>query len=66
MDQDLPAAPPGPPRPCPHCGKPAVARHRPFCSARCANIDLGRWLNGDYRIAAEESEEDAPDDSDEG
>jgi uncharacterized protein len=66
MNQDLPAALPSPPRPCPNCGKPAVARHRPFCSARCADLDLGRWLNGDYRIATAEPEEDAPDDTDEG
>jgi len=37
-------------RPCAICGKPAVARYRPFCSRRCADIDLGRWLKGDYRI----------------
>jgi uncharacterized protein len=54
-----------PPRqpPCPICGKPAALAHRPFCSARCAQIDLGRWLKGVYRIATDESpadEEDAP------
>jgi endogenous inhibitor of DNA gyrase (YacG/DUF329 family) len=32
-----------------------MPRHRPFCSSRCAQIDLGRWLNGDYRIPAEEA-----------
>lgn len=41
-------------RPCPICGKPASPRHRPFCSARCADIDLGRWLKGTYRIPTEE------------
>jgi uncharacterized protein len=46
------------PRPCPICGKPAVPQHRPFCSARCAQIDLGRWLKGDYRIPTEEAPED--------
>lgn len=46
------------PRPCPICGKPAVPRHLPFCSARCAMIDLGRWLKGDYRIPTAEAPED--------
>jgi endogenous inhibitor of DNA gyrase (YacG/DUF329 family) len=49
-----------PERPCPICGKPAQAKHRPFCSARCATIDLGRWLKGDYRIPTDEVPEDAP------
>jgi endogenous inhibitor of DNA gyrase (YacG/DUF329 family) len=37
-------------RRCPICGRPAVQRHRPFCSPRCADVDLGRWIGGDYRI----------------
>jgi endogenous inhibitor of DNA gyrase (YacG/DUF329 family) len=41
-------------RPCPICGKPATPQHRPFCSARCAQIDLGRWLKGNYSIPTEE------------
>jgi len=62
MDQDPPTPFPAP-RPCPHCGKPAVvARHRPFCSARCANLDLGRWLNGDYRVAADDPDDETVDD----
>lgn len=36
--------------PCPICGKPADPAVRPFCSPRCARIDLGRWLGGDYRL----------------
>ena len=47
------------PRPCPVCGKPPAARYRPFCSARCRTIDLGRWLGDGYRIPAEE-EPDRP------
>ena len=39
---------------CPVCGKPAAIEHRPFCSDRCARIDLGRWLKGGYRIPTEE------------
>ncbi|SEC87555.1 hypothetical protein SAMN05444161_2016 [Rhizobiales bacterium GAS191] len=38
---------------CPICGKPAIERYLPFCSARCTNIDLGRWLKGNYAIPAE-------------
>jgi len=48
-------------RRCPICGKPAVERHQSFCSARCANIDLGRWLKGNYSVETEESPDDAPD-----
>lgn len=47
---------------CPTCGKPAVADCRPFCSERCANIDLGRWFNGDYRIPTNEVPADIPGD----
>ncbi len=35
---------------CPICGRPRDARFRPFCSKRCADIDLGRWLKGEYVI----------------
>jgi endogenous inhibitor of DNA gyrase (YacG/DUF329 family) len=37
-------------RPCPICGKPAEPRWAPFCSKRCADVDLHRWLGGQYRI----------------
>ncbi len=43
---------------CPICGQPPAAGYRPFCSARCADIDLGRWLGEAYRIPAEEEEPD--------
>jgi endogenous inhibitor of DNA gyrase (YacG/DUF329 family) len=36
---------------CPNCGKPTVKAHRPFCSKRCAEIDLGRWLKGQYAVS---------------
>jgi uncharacterized protein len=52
-------------RACPTCGKPADPKHRPFCSARCQMIDLGRWLKGDYRIPSDERPEDRPRDDDE-
>ena len=44
--------------PCPNCGKPLVHRYRPFCSLRCADVDLHRWLGGRYAIPAEEANED--------
>ena len=37
-------------RACPICGKPAVAVQHPFCSKRCRDVDLGRWLKGSYHI----------------
>lgn len=53
-------------RTCPICGKPAVANHLPFCSTRCADVDLNRWLKGAYAIPAveqddPEADENAPD-----
>ncbi len=59
-DNPVTPLPPGP-RHCPICGKPAVPRYRSFCSRRCADIDLGRWLKGTYSIPTEEGPEDAPD-----
>lgn len=44
-------------RPCPICGRPAEPRYRPFCSRRCADIDLGRWLGEAYRIPADDDAE---------
>ena len=43
--------------PCPICGKPAVHEFRPFCSKRCADIDLNRWFKGSYAVPV--IEEDA-------
>jgi uncharacterized protein len=48
--------PPG----CPICGKPVDPAYRPFCSRRCADVDLQRWLVGSYAIPAVE-DENAPD-----
>ena len=42
---------------CPICGKPAVAASRPFCSKRCADVDLHRWLSGRYAIPVSEDPE---------
>jgi uncharacterized protein len=44
-------------KPCPICGRPSLERFRPFCSSRCADIDLGRWLSGGYAIATDEGGE---------
>lgn len=43
---------------CPTCGKATEETYRPFCSRRCADVDLGRWLNGAYRIPTDERPED--------
>jgi uncharacterized protein len=42
---------------CPVCGQPRAERYRPFCSKRCADVDLQRWLSGRYAIPAAEDEE---------
>lgn len=39
---------------CPICGQPGVEKYRPFCSKRCADIDLGRWFKEDYRVPSED------------
>jgi endogenous inhibitor of DNA gyrase (YacG/DUF329 family) len=49
---------------CPICGKPTVHAVRPFCSSRCADIDLGRWVSGAYVITG--GQDDADEDGDEG
>ena len=41
---------------CPICGKPAVEAFTPFCSKRCADVDLNRWLTGSYVIPARDDE----------
>jgi endogenous inhibitor of DNA gyrase (YacG/DUF329 family) len=42
---------------CPVCGKAAAPASRPFCSGRCADVDLQRWLVGAYVVPAAEDEE---------
>ena len=44
-------------RRCPECGRQTVEEFRPFCSKRCADLDLGRWFDGDYRIPVAEDPE---------
>tara|TARA_R110002020_G_scaffold50791_6_gene143697 strand:+ start:347 stop:556 length:210 start_codon:yes stop_codon:yes gene_type:complete len=50
------AEPVAPARKCPICGKPAMAAFKPFCSKRCADVDLNRWLTGSYVIPARDDE----------
>ena len=56
------APPPRVPK-CPICGKPRVARYRPFCSKRCAEVDLHRWFTGAYAIPAVEEDASADEDA---
>jgi endogenous inhibitor of DNA gyrase (YacG/DUF329 family) len=48
---------------CPICGRPTDLHYRPFCSRRCADVDLSRWMRGTYAIpdAAESEDGDNPD-----
>ena len=44
--------------PCPICeSHPADPRYRPFCSRRCADVDLQRWFTGRYAIPSAETPE---------
>jgi uncharacterized protein len=49
-------------KPCPICQKPSDPKHHPFCSNRCREVDLSRWLKGNYAIpAADQSGDDEGD-----
>lgn len=39
---------------CPTCGQSGIADFQPFCSLRCANLDLGKWLDGSYTLPGSE------------
>jgi endogenous inhibitor of DNA gyrase (YacG/DUF329 family) len=43
---------------CPICRKPAVEKFRPFCSKRCADVDLHRWFSGTYSVPVTEHEDE--------
>ena len=58
MNSDSKVTPLRPKRPCPECGKPSARDTFPFCSARCKDIDLNRWLKGAYVISARDDEEE--------
>ncbi|MDB5502570.1 MAG: hypothetical protein JWR89_2472 [Tardiphaga sp.] len=47
-----------PTRPCPICGKPSVVDARPFCSERCRDVDLNRWLSNSYAIPGKPEDDD--------
>jgi hypothetical protein len=56
---------------CPICAKPTVHAYRPFCSKRCADVDLNRWFTGRYAVPGAETDDnpdrpaaDAPRDGD--
>jgi uncharacterized protein len=51
-----------PRRPCPICKKPAAQKFHPFCSLRCSQVDLNRWLGGHYAIPSVEAEEPGEED----
>jgi uncharacterized protein len=63
-----PSASGGPPktRRCPICGKPTVQTYRPFCSRRCADVDLHRWFSGSYAVPAAEQDDEAEELRDDG
>lgn len=42
---------------CPVCSKPVSDEYRPFCSKRCADVDLSRWLGGKYAIPGEPADD---------
>jgi uncharacterized protein len=48
------------PRPCIICKRPSIQKFHPFCSKRCADVDLGRWLGEGYAIPV--ADETSPDD----
>ena len=45
-------------RPCPLCGRTAQAPFRPFCSRRCADVDLHRWFSGVYAVPVKDEEDE--------
>ena len=42
---------------CPMCGAEAVQKYRPFCSKRCADLDLSKWFNGSYATPSTDPED---------
>jgi endogenous inhibitor of DNA gyrase (YacG/DUF329 family) len=45
-------------KPCPICGKPASEASKPFCSERCRDVDLNRWLSGSYVVPGRPTDEE--------
>jgi len=52
---------PNPSRACPICRKPAVQAFLPFCSSRCRDVDLNRWLKGSYVVPGRDDDAEDPD-----
>jgi endogenous inhibitor of DNA gyrase (YacG/DUF329 family) len=46
-------------KPCPICRKPATEASQPFCSARCREVDLNRWLSNSYALPVRDDDQDA-------
>jgi endogenous inhibitor of DNA gyrase (YacG/DUF329 family) len=44
--------------PCPICGKLPAAQFKPFCSKRCSDVDLNRWLKGVYAVPVTENDDE--------
>jgi endogenous inhibitor of DNA gyrase (YacG/DUF329 family) len=64
-EQEKPAAKVAPLRkavPCPICKRASAREHYPFCSERCRDVDLNRWLSGSYAIPVADDETRAEDD----
>jgi endogenous inhibitor of DNA gyrase (YacG/DUF329 family) len=60
LSQSKPSARPFSAKPCPICGKPAIEASNAFCSERCRDVDLNRWLSNSYAIPGKpEDDEDA-------
>lgn len=62
MAQFAKVTPLRPKHPCPICGKASLREIYPFCSTRCKDIDLNRWLSGGYAIPVRDEEEEAESD----
>lgn len=45
---------------CPMCGKPVDLAFRPFCSKRCSDLDLQRWLSGRYVVPGTDEDDENP------
>ena len=59
MPQDASRYDPLPGPACPICKEPTADQYKPFCSKRCADIDLGRWFNESYAIPEREGDDEA-------
>ncbi|MGP9822161.1 DNA gyrase inhibitor YacG [Salinarimonas sp. NSM] len=51
---------------CPICGNTTIVRYRPFCSKRCADVDLQRWFTGAYAVPVVEEDKSADGEDEEG